>query len=91
MADDKPKNDKPILTQVKIYSPYRVYFDDKAYSISAINGTGPFDVLPGHKNFLTLLKPCDIEVEGLLEPKKLKIDRGVMHVRKDKVTVFLDV
>ena len=89
--EENKKKERPVLGQVKIYSPYMVYFDDKAYSVSAINGTGPFDVLPGHKNFLTLLKPCEIKVESPLESKKLKIDRGVMHVRRDKVTVFLDV
>jgi F0F1-type ATP synthase epsilon subunit len=77
---------------VKVYAPFRTYFDDKAYSLSAVNRTGPFDILPHHKNFMSLLAPCTITVRS---PEKedfsLKVSRGVMHVKSDKVTVFLDV
>lgn len=76
---------------VKIYAPYKVYFDDLADSVSAENQTGPFDILPKHHNFMTLLTPCDISVrDGKIE-KKIRISRGVMHVKKDNVIVFLDV
>ncbi len=82
---------RPILKQVKVYSPFRVYFDNPAQSISAISRTGPFDVLPGHKNFMTLLVPCDVVVRTERGEQKFAIQRGVMHVRHNHVTVFLDV
>lgn len=77
---------------VKIYAPFQVYFNGPADSLSATNGTGPFDVLPHHKNFMSLLKPGSITVR--LKGKSdfnLKIDRGIVHVRDNKVSVFLDV
>ena len=78
--------------QVKIYAPFRTYFDDQAISVTAVNKTGPFDILPGHKNFMTLLIPCVIAVGLNGKPAyEIKITRGVMHVKADKVTVFLDV
>lgn len=77
---------------IKIYAPFRVYFDDQADSISAKNGTGDFDVLPHHKNFITLLIPCNIVVRVAGKPDFiLPITKAVMHVKADKVTVFLDV
>ena len=79
------------LKQVKIYSPFRVYFDGEATSISAENKTGPFDILPGHKNFMSLLTPCEVIVRSKKGEQKLKIDRAVMHVRQDTVKIFLDV
>jgi F0F1-type ATP synthase epsilon subunit len=83
--------DQPKM-HVKVYAPFHTYFDDDAYSLSAENRTGPFDILPHHKNFMSLLMPCTITVRT---PKKedfiLKVTRGVMHVKSDKVTVFLDV
>ncbi len=36
---------KPTM-HVKIYSPYKVYFDQTAFSLSGVNSTGPFDILP---------------------------------------------
>lgn len=87
----KDKDGVIMLRKVKVYSPFQTYFDNPAYSVSAINGTGPFDVLPGHKNFLSLLLPGEVIVRTDRDEEKLKIDRGIMHVHDDAVTVFLDV
>ena len=77
---------------VKIYAPFRTYFEGNAESLSAANKTGPFDVLPHHKNFMTLLVPCTVTVRV---PGKsdfnLDVSRAVMHVKTDQVTVFLDI
>ena len=82
---------QPLLRQVKVYSPFKVYFDNDAFSISAVNGTGPFDILPGHKNFLSLLLPGDILIRARAGDETINIDRGVMHVHNDIIKVFLDV
>lgn len=77
---------------VKVHSPFNVYYDGEAQSVSAENGTGPFDILPGHKKFLTLLSPCAITIrnEGR-EDEVINITQGLMHVKTDGVVVFLDV
>jgi F0F1-type ATP synthase epsilon subunit len=85
-----PKSD-PTMMQVKVYSPYQVYFDDLATSISAINDTGPFDILKGHHRFLTLLVPCELAIAAAKGEEKIKISHGIMYVKEDRVTVFLDV
>ncbi|HEX9679606.1 MAG TPA: hypothetical protein VGA08_03230 [Candidatus Saccharimonadales bacterium] len=86
------KEDNSVLKQVKVYSPFRIYYDNKAASVSALNGTGPFDILPGHKKFLTLLSSGDIVVRSTSgKEETITIDRGVMHVSQDIVRVFLDV
>ena len=77
---------------VKVYSPYQTYYDAEAQSISAENDTGPFDILPQHHNFITLVNTGEIIIrtDGS-EDNKIRITRGVMHVRSNKVTLFLDV
>lgn len=79
------------VLNIKVYSPYKSYFDEEAYSVSALNGTGPFDVLPHHHNFISLLEPCELNIESLRGPVPIKISGGIMHVRKDQVVIFLDV
>lgn len=76
---------------IKVYSPFQTYFDDQAYSISGDNDTGPFDILPGHRNFLTLLGACDLVIDTPGGRKSFKITRGMMHVKADQIIVFLDV
>jgi F0F1-type ATP synthase epsilon subunit len=75
----------------KVWSPFRVYFNGIAKSISAINGTGPFDVLPHHHNFITLLNQCDLTLQTGSGETTIKISSGIMHVHKNIVTVFLEV
>jgi len=87
MADKTPDT-----MTVKIYSPFQTYFEGPAISLSAVNRTGPFDILSKHKNFMSLLVACTITVRPPGKPDfNLKISRGVMHVKADKTTVFLDI
>lgn len=76
---------------VKVYAPFKTYFDGIANSISAVNATGPFDILPKHHNFMTLLSEGDIVVRSDSGEERVSITRGIMHVKADDVVVFLDV
>ena len=90
IAETDKLGGKPAM-HVKVYSPYRVYFDEQAYSISGENGTGPFDILPRHHNFITLLDACDLVIQTQRGEQRVRISGGIMHVKADKVIVFLDV
>lgn len=76
---------------IKVYAPFKVYFEGEGTSISAINESGPFDILPHHHNFLCMLLPCELIIRTPYEVKKVKIARALMHVKAEKVTVFVDV
>lgn len=79
------------LKKVKIYSPFKIYFEGAAKSVSAVNKTGSFDILPGHKNFMTLLTACELQVRTERGEEKLKIETAVMHVHDNTIRIFLDV
>lgn len=99
MSENKPdsKTNTPAETSdnkqmhVKIYSPFKTYFDGNALSVSAINDTGPFDVLSGHHKFMTILNEGEVVVRSDADKQRYKIDRGIMHVKENQITVFLDV
>jgi len=98
MPEEAKKDDKkPVDTgddghmHVKVYAPFKVYFDGIAKSISAVNDTGAFDILPRHHNFMTLINSGDVTVRTDSGEEKVPITRGVMHVKADEVIVFLDV
>lgn len=92
---DDNKNDIPEgKFHLKVYAPFKTYFEGYAASISAVNDTGPFDILGKHHNFLTLLSPCDLSIvtgNPGEQPVSVKITRGIMQVTADDVVVFLDV
>lgn len=87
----KSPDGRPVMA-VKVYSPFHNYYDGPAFSISAENATGPFDILPKHHNFISLLTPCDVLVRTVEQGEQtIRIGGGIMHVKADKIVVFLDV
>ncbi len=76
---------------VKVYAPFQVYFEGEAYSVTAANETGPFDILPEHRNFLCMLVPGELKIVHPNGTKTIKIHRALMQVHSDKVVVFMDV
>lgn len=82
---------KPAMA-VKVYAPFQVYFEGDAFSVSAENATGPFDVLPHHHPFLCMLVPCTLTIRPVEGGQKtIKIHRALLHVKADRVVVFVDV
>ncbi|MEI9914118.1 MAG: hypothetical protein WDN66_04025 [Candidatus Saccharibacteria bacterium] len=86
------QSNNQVTMEVKVASPFTRYYDGQAFSVSAINATGPFDILPKHHNFMSLLQPCNLVIRTANgDEKKLDIAGGLLHVKADKVTVFLDI
>lgn len=81
-------NDK---LNVLVYAPFKTYFNGLANSVSAKNAKGVFDILPMHHSFITLLDPGFVTIRGEQGEQKIEIDKGLMHVNLNQVTVFLDV
>lgn len=78
--------------RVKVYSPFRDYYDGPAFSLTAENATGVFDVLPKHHNFISLLSPCELVLRTVQDgEQRISISGGLLHVKADSVVVFLDV
>lgn len=82
---------RPGMLKVKVWSPFKVYYDDEATSVSGVNATGTFDILPQHHNFITILKPCDLMLQTKDGEFKIKISGGIMRVHQNTVVVFLEV
>jgi F0F1-type ATP synthase epsilon subunit len=77
--------------QVKVFSPYQTFFEGSAVSLSANNDTGPFDVLPGHSNFFTLLNPGIVRVNNGFDKVEIEITNGILKVTANKATLFANV
>ena len=76
---------------VRIFSPYQTYYQGEATSLTAANRTGPFDVLPGHINFFSLLSGGTVIVNTGFQRLEFPIARGILKVNGADVTLFADV
>jgi F0F1-type ATP synthase epsilon subunit len=90
-AGKQKSDDKREIMRIKLYSPFQTYFNGDAYSISGENKTGPFDILPRHHNFMTLLDAGELSIKSPDGDLRVKISRGIMHVKENQTIVFLDV
>ena len=87
----KGADSKQPTMAIKVYAPFQIYYEGQGYSISGVNETGPFDILPHHHNFLCMLVPCELVIKTPDDTKRIKISRALMHVKAERVTVFVDV
>ena len=63
-------------------------FEGDASSVSSYNDVGPFDILPMHENFISLIKDKLI-IHSRKEQKEKKIYNGVLKVKDNKVDIYL--
>ena len=81
---------KPSLL-VKVISPFETLYKGPAFSVSAVDDYGSFDILPGHENFMALLRNGSVRVQLPEGEKSIGIHHGIIHVTDDFVEVFADV
>jgi F0F1-type ATP synthase epsilon subunit len=92
MSQSSPSDTASKTMQVKIYAPFKIYYDAAATSVTAVNRVGQFDVLQGHHSFISLLSEGDVIVRSDgKDDFKMNINRGLIHVKADEVKIFLDV
>ena len=72
-------------------APFKVYFEGEGYSLSAENKVGPFDILPGHADFFSMLKPCVITIYTDDEPVEFNAHTGMITVKSDEVMLFVNM
>lgn len=83
-------NTSPTLTVIA-RAPFTVYYEGEAHAVSAKNRVGPFDILPGHADFFSMLIPCDVIIETDKDPVTFPIQNGIITVRDNGVMLFVDI
>ncbi|HEV2339955.1 MAG TPA: hypothetical protein VGT05_04335 [Patescibacteria group bacterium] len=76
---------------VTIKNPENTLFQGSVYAVTSYNERGVFDVLPLHANFICLIKNQVILSITKVDKKTIPIQRGVIKVLKNKVSIFLDI
>ena len=68
-----------------------IKFKGEAASVSSVNVSGPFDILPAHSNFISLIREKLTIVAMGGKKTEFNVDLGVIQVLKDQVNVYLGV
>lgn len=86
----KPQAPEPTI-HVIARAPFKLYYDGPAYSLSAMNAVGKFDILPGHADFFSMLLPGEVYIEVEGEPVVFTIANGIVTVRANEVQLFANM
>jgi F0F1-type ATP synthase epsilon subunit len=85
-------NSKPArLLDLEVIDTTGVIIKDKVFAISSTNQKGPFDILPNHSNFITLIHEYLHIHYDRKEVKKIEIDSGVIRCVNNTIQVYLGV
>lgn len=72
-------------------APFQVFYEGTAKSVSATNAVGQFDILPGHTDFFSILQPGEIVITTSADPITIQANNGIVTVRDNEVTLFLNM
>lgn len=80
------------LLQVHIISPKQDFYQGPALSVSSVNSSGKFDILPQHANFITLIQnqPIIVRVPGQ-GALTFKFPIAILSVTNNQVNIFTDI
>ncbi len=85
----KPVTDADL--QVVARSPFHVFYEGPAQSVTAANKVGVFDILPGHADFFSILNPGEVIIETGSDQVNFDINNGILTVRNNEVTFFVNI
>ena len=76
-----------VLT-VSISSPEKLIFQGKADSVSSENKQGPFDILPQHANFITIVEKHPVILRSGGKKTKYDFDRVIIYTHNNYVSCY---
>lgn len=79
------------ILMVQVRNPETLLFSGNAVALSSVNEVGPFDVLPRHENFISLVNTKLIIFQEKHLKKEIPIEKGVMKAKANMVHIFLGV
>ncbi len=72
-------------------SPFHVYYEGPAESVTATNKVGKFDVLPGHADFFSMLDPGEVVIGTPSEDVFFTVTNGIITVKSNEVMLFVNM
>lgn len=74
--------------ELKIYNQVGLVFNGQVKALESANDQGEFSILPGHTNFISLIKQPVMIYPQEGKPKKIEVGLGVIRVLYNKVEIF---
>ena len=80
-----------LVIHLYIRSKTEKYFQGDVKSVTSVNDSGVFDILPMHANFITLIKDYVILDKGYPSEKKVEFKSAVASLINDSMDVYVGI
>lgn len=65
--------------------------EEKIKAVSSFNEKGPFDILPLHENFITVITKNITLHKADGTKKEMILEKGVLKISRDEVHIYLGI
>jgi len=79
------------ILKVEVINMEKIVYQGKAKTVSSVNEKGPFDILPSHENFISIIEKKVVIIHSDNQKKEFKVEQGILKVQNNKIWVFLGV
>lgn len=80
------------LLHVRIISPQQLILETEALSVSSKNAQGPFDILPQHANFISIIENSPIVVRvPSQKPLTFNFPLAIVMVTANQVNIYTHI
>lgn len=79
------------VLSVRISSPDQIIWEGEAYSVSSVNSQGPFDILPYHINFITIIENQPIKIHTSSKWEEFLYANAIIYNRNNKVLIYTNI
>ena len=76
------------MINIEISSPEKEIWNGTAESLSSVNSSGPFDILPMHANFITILENQKISINTGSKIEEFRFPNAVLYASKNKIIIY---
>lgn len=83
-------DDQNVL-KVVIQNPEEIVWEGEALSVSSINSAGPFDILPRHAKFISVIENQQISVKTKTQTLAFNFYTSVLSNNNNQVTIFANI
>jgi len=79
------------MLRVRINSPDKLIWEGEAFWVSSVNSQGPFDILPFHANFVSILENQKIRINTTTGVVEYSFPHSVIYVHSNTVFIYTNI
>ncbi len=93
MNNDSEKRDgvEESILKVRVMALGEMIWEGSAMTVSAENTSGPFDILPEHANFITILKESPITIRTANGIKEFSFPRSLLYAGDNVIKIYAGI